>query len=50
MEFTIDEKAKEEIEYIINNFVSKFKDEVTDIASLAWCLDTLVKAKKEQLD
>lgn len=50
MELMIDEKAKEEIDHIINNFVSKFKDEVTDIASLAWCLDTLVRAREAQLD
>lgn len=50
MELIIDEQAKEEIDYIINNFVSKFKDEVTQIESLAWCLDTLVRAKEGQLD
>jgi len=52
MEITIPKEALKEIDYIIEHFVENFRDKVTDIGALAFCLQTLIDGKeklKEQI-
>jgi hypothetical protein len=43
----IDKSTIKDIDYIINTIVSKYASEVTDVAALAWTLQTLMSAKDE---
>lgn len=43
----IDDSTLKDINYIINTIVSKYASEVTDVAALAWTLQTLMSAKDE---
>ena len=43
----IDKSTIKDIDYIINTIVSKYASEVTDVAALAWILQTLMSAKDE---
>lgn len=43
----INDSTLKEIDYIINTIVSKYASEVTDVAALAWTLQTLMSAKDE---
>ena len=47
MEFNINEETIENLDIIIKKFVSTFKNEVTDFASLAIGLDALMKIRDE---
>ena len=53
MEITISKETLKEIDYIIEHFVENFRDKVTDIGALAFCLQTLMEGKeklKEQIN
>ena len=43
----IDKYTLKDIDYIISTIVSKYASEVTDVAALAWTLQTLMSAKDE---
>lgn len=43
----IDKSTIKDIDYIIHTIVSKYASEVTDVAALAWTLQTLMSAKDE---
>ena len=43
----IDEYTLKDIDYIISTIVGKYASEVTDVAALAWTLQTLMSAKDE---
>lgn len=43
----IDKSTIKDIDYIINTIVSKYASEVTDVAALAWTLQTLMSTKDE---
>lgn len=47
MEITISEETLKEIDYIIKHFVENFRDKVTDIGVLAFCLQTLIEEKEK---
>ena len=47
MEITINTQTLEEIEYIIEHFVENFRDKVTNIGALAFCLQTLIEGKEK---
>lgn len=47
MEITISKEALKEIDYIIEHFVENFRDKVTDIGTLAFCLQTLMEGKEK---
>ena len=46
MEITLTEETLKEIDYIIEHFVENFRDKVTDIGALAFCLQTLIEGKE----
>lgn len=53
MEITIDKEIIEEIDYVINHFVEQFTDKVTNIGTLAICLQFLLDGQmklKSQLE
>lgn len=43
----IDNSTLKDINYIIETIVGKYASEVTDVAALAWILQTLMTAKDE---
>lgn len=43
----IDNSTLKDINYIIETIVGKYASEVTDVAALAWTLQTLMSAKDE---
>lgn len=47
MEITISKEALKEIDYIIEHFVENFRDKVTDIGALAFCLQVLIDGKEK---
>ena len=47
MEITLTEETLEEIDYIIEHFVENFRDKVTNIGTLAFCLQTLMEGKEK---
>lgn len=47
MEFTVDKETIENLDIIIKEFVSTFKEKVTDFSSLAIGLDALMKVRDE---
>lgn len=47
MEITIDKEVLEEIDYVIKHFVEKYKSDVANFATLAFCLQALIKAKED---
>lgn len=44
---SISDTTLKEIDYITNTIVEKYRAEVTDVAALAWTLQTLLTAKAE---
>lgn len=47
MEVAINEKTINDINFIINSIVDRYAEDFTDIAALAWTLDTLIREKEK---
>ena len=47
MEIAISKETLKEIDYIIEHFIENFRDKVTNIRALAFCLQTLMEGKEK---